>query len=64
MQDREPQDRDEKVPEMTEQEKKEQAKRDRTLGILAVIGGFLWQFLLGAIFIWGNIAPYVTSYLR
>ena len=37
---------------------------DRTKGILACIGGFLWDFFLGSIFMWGSISPYVTSYLR
>jgi len=37
---------------------------DKTKGILSVTAGFIMQLILGSIFIWGNITPYVTSYMR
>lgn len=33
-------------------------------GIKTIIGGFCVHLVIGSIFIWGNIAVYVTSYMR
>ena len=33
-------------------------------GVLAVIGGCLMHFILGTLYIWGNINIYITSYYR
>ena len=34
-----------------------------TRGYLAVVGGFLIHFILGSLYLWGNINVYVASYL-
>lgn len=33
-------------------------------GVLAVIGGFLINLILGVLFSFGNIMPYIASYMR
>ena len=33
-------------------------------GVLAVISGFLINLILGALFSFGNIMPYIASYMR
>lgn len=33
-------------------------------GILCLIGGFLIHLTLGAVYSWGNLGPYVISYVR
>lgn len=34
------------------------------LGIMAVLGGFLLQFTMGAFYSFGNMMTYMTSYMR
>eukprot|EP00347_Sterkiella_histriomuscorum_P004848 403358853 len=47
------------------QRKKMKPKSQLTFqGFLTVLGGFISHVHLGCIFIWGNIQPYVASYLK
>ena len=39
-------------------------KRIPIKGVLAVISGFLINLILGALFSFGNIMPYIASYMR
>ncbi|MEE4248540.1 MAG: hypothetical protein V2I33_24435 [Kangiellaceae bacterium] len=39
-------------------------QESRLPGYLAVAAGFLTHLMIGAIFIWGNIVVYITSYFR
>lgn len=33
-------------------------------GVLTIVGGFLVHFIIGVLYTWGNMSPYVVSYMR
>jgi len=41
-----------------------QILQDRRNGILTVVGGILIHLMIGNLYLWGNIEPYVISYFH
>ena len=40
------------------------SKNNKTRGIMTVIGGVLIHLMIGNLYLWGNIEPYVISYFH